>query len=285
MLHKLRSKNHKEQEIDKVLDTFRNDFWLNEHRWFVQCDWNPEEGNAYVFTLPYLLHNYRFISLRSSKRTSSVENNQSLYNNVRSLAYFDAMSNCSVLSTFQFFNLTFLGITLPINDHFWSLVPNFNQVKLLTISWTTNDYEKSRNQLPILLNQMPRLSKLHVRQSPSSILEVLSADSKGISEYYLDLLDSKQCYNNEQCLQLINLLSVLKCKALSITVENRQCIVDIVNHSSNLQALTVLCQDDKWTFEAKSMEDELVEWLQQHLPSSYNIRRTPGYQIIGLWLH
>ncbi|CAF4435810.1 unnamed protein product, partial [Rotaria sp. Silwood2] len=30
-----------EQRIDEILNTFRNQFWLDEHRWFVRCDWSP----------------------------------------------------------------------------------------------------------------------------------------------------------------------------------------------------------------------------------------------------
>ena len=30
--------DHKEQEIDKLLDSFRSQFWLEEHHWFVRCD-------------------------------------------------------------------------------------------------------------------------------------------------------------------------------------------------------------------------------------------------------
>ena len=33
--------NAREQQVEQIVNTFRNPFWLDEHRWFVQCDWHP----------------------------------------------------------------------------------------------------------------------------------------------------------------------------------------------------------------------------------------------------
>ena len=56
---------------------------------------------------------------------------------------------------------------------------------------------------------------------------------------------------------------------------------------ANLRALSFESQDDKWTYDENSLllaRDELIEWLQQHLPSTYTVRRDVLGEI-RLWIH
>jgi hypothetical protein len=69
----------------------------------------------------------------------------------------------------------------------------------------------------------------------------------------------------------------MQCEVLSITVENRTTIIDLLNTMPNLRALNVLSRDDSWKDEdddsSPSKNDELVEWLQHRLPFTYTITR------------
>ncbi|CAF0927508.1 unnamed protein product [Adineta steineri] len=46
------------EQVEQIVNTFRNPFWLDEHRWFVQCDWSPITEKCYVYTLPYAFENF-----------------------------------------------------------------------------------------------------------------------------------------------------------------------------------------------------------------------------------
>jgi len=284
MMYTINNNDNKEQQIDKILDTFRTHFWLDEHHWFVQCNWNLDETNAYLYTLPYAFEGFSLYRPHLSKTTYPHENKQLSYNSVRSLAYHFTMAEYSTLPNIQFLNITNLSIKLPIGNHFWSTIPDLYQIKVLFISLANDDYQNIRNQLQILLNQMPCLSTLVIKERPSSILQVLSFEIKEISGCYLDLLSYDRYYNNEQCITLTQLQFVIQCKSLSIAVEDRTCVVDLINAMNNLQALNVLCRDDKWNVRTTSTDDELVEWFKQHLPSSCIIRRNRGHPLIGLWI-
>ena len=40
-------------QVDDLLDTFRTDFWIKQHQWFVQCDTNPFDSFSPVFSLHF----------------------------------------------------------------------------------------------------------------------------------------------------------------------------------------------------------------------------------------
>jgi hypothetical protein len=48
-------------------------------------------------------------------------------------------------------------------------------------------------------------------------------------------------------------------KVLSIAIQDRTRVFDLVNEMTNLQALNVLCQDDKWNLQTATTEDELIQ--------------------------
>ncbi|CAF1104767.1 unnamed protein product [Rotaria sordida] len=109
-----------------------------------------------------------------------------------------------------------------------------------------------------------------------------------ISVRRLDLQDYNCDFDEEQCIKLSHSPLGIQCETLLITVKNRTNILKLVNNMSNLQALNVQCLDDNWTDEndlTSSIDDELVEWLRQQLPSTCTIMRdTFHVHDIRLWI-
>jgi len=79
--------------------------------------------------------------------------------------------------------------------------------------------------------------------------------------------------NDQRCIMLSCSSLGSQCKKLSIAVENRACILDLVDAMINLRALHVRRQDNKWNGQTMTTEDELVKWLQHRLPSTYTISK------------
>ena len=52
----------KEEQVDQLLVSFRTSFWLEEHRWFVCCDWYPSSTmeDGFLYTLPYAFDKYTY---------------------------------------------------------------------------------------------------------------------------------------------------------------------------------------------------------------------------------
>ncbi|CAF0901481.1 unnamed protein product [Adineta steineri] len=172
------------------------------------------------------------------------------------------------------------------------MIPSVAQVKNLFVSFTNNDDDdNNRNQLQNILSQITCLSIFYVREHPSRVFNILSFDNKDLSAFFLDLISTDFVYNNDQCVKLSQLSFVTNCKALAIVVENRTCVTNLISALNNLQALTVVCQDDTWNEESMSDDDdddddELLQWFQQQLPSIYIIlRRNDRPRIIAFWIH
>ncbi|CAF4024619.1 unnamed protein product [Rotaria sp. Silwood1] len=54
---------NKEQRVDELLKSFRTRFWLEEHQWYVRCDWNRCQEDSccdhmYLYTVPYTFNYY-----------------------------------------------------------------------------------------------------------------------------------------------------------------------------------------------------------------------------------
>ncbi|CAF1692023.1 unnamed protein product, partial [Adineta ricciae] len=109
-----------------------------------------------------------------------------------------------------------------------------------------DDDGNNRNQLQSILGHMPHLLIFYIREDPSRVLNILSFQSENLSVFFLDLISANLIYNNDQCAQLSQLSFVINCKALGIAVENRTCVISLINALNNLQALTIVSLDDNW---------------------------------------
>jgi hypothetical protein len=275
------SDNDKEQQIDEILNLFRSQFWVNKHQLFVQCDWNPHSSNIFLYSLPYAFDNFYFQFPILSKSTCPDDNQQWSYNYVRRLTYKANLSEWLTLSHRQFIKIRELCVYLPFNDYFWSIVPKFERLTLLDI--LSNDYnENYQIQLQALLDRAPHLFVLRLRNWSPTVPQMLPV--RKLSQ--LDLMWCNKWYNHEECLILSRLLLDIQCKVLLIDVKNRTCILELVHTMNNLRALNVRCQDDKWNNRSILIEDELIKWLRQNLPSLWTITRD-YYPVccIRLWIH
>ncbi|CAF2771377.1 unnamed protein product [Rotaria sp. Silwood2] len=140
MLLSLNNDQEEEEQIDRILDTFRSQFWLVEHRWFVQCDWSLYKEFASLYILPYAFDTFRFYSSIQSKSTLSFDNDQRLYDCVHDLIYKPRLFNISSSFHIQFFNIQHLSIEFPITSHFWSIVPRFDH--LVSLDALSNNYDE-----------------------------------------------------------------------------------------------------------------------------------------------
>ncbi|CAF0892840.1 unnamed protein product [Adineta steineri] len=68
-----------EEQVEQIVNTFRTPFWLDEHRWFVQCDWSPITESCYVYTLPYAFENFNIDFPICFKSTCAIDNLSCFY--------------------------------------------------------------------------------------------------------------------------------------------------------------------------------------------------------------
>jgi hypothetical protein len=77
------------KQVDDLLDTFRTSFWLEEHHWFVRCDWDPLNifNDGILYTLPYAFDDCFYFDAVSSKSTCSNYTDYCSYDRVPILSH------------------------------------------------------------------------------------------------------------------------------------------------------------------------------------------------------
>ncbi|CAF3217617.1 unnamed protein product [Rotaria sp. Silwood2] len=282
--------NNLEDKVDELLDTFQTDFWIQKHRWFVRCDWNPSNAfsQAILYTLPYAFHDFHFINESCSKSTCPNEEDYWCYNQVQILQHENSISDNFEYFPIQFPNISHLEIILPFNEKLLSNIPSLDHLISLDVTLLPGD--SVYNQLQLLLNRAPRLHLL--RFSHVSDLEIILFKIQNTSIRRLDFFTKESMlyswyFNKEQCIALANSSLGRQCQTLVIDIKHRTNVHDLINNMSNLQSLIFQCKDDKWNHKtSSSTNDELIQWLHGYLPSTCSISRNINQtSILQVWIH
>ncbi|CAF1304983.1 unnamed protein product [Adineta steineri] len=289
MSFQLPESNNLDITVDELLNTFRTDFWIKKHQWFVRCDWNTSDpfNNAILYTLPYLFDDFHFINESCSKSTYSDEKQYCSYDHVKSLQYENSISNHLVSIPIVFLNITHLDIMLPFNEKLLRNIPSLNHLKSLDVTLLTG--ESTYHQLQLLLNRAPHLHIL--RFSHLSDLEMILFKITNTSVRRLDFFTKESMlyswyFNEDQCNVLANSSLGQQCQTLIIDIIRRTNVLYLINNMSNLRSLTFQCKDDKGPQKIlPSIDDELIQWFDQHLPRTCSISRNKTQSsIIHVWI-
>ncbi|UJR24773.1 hypothetical protein I4U23_006147 [Adineta vaga] len=290
-----------EEEIDKIINTYRTPFWIEQHQWFVRCFGFVKEEYTYIHlhTLPYRFQSFHLGTNENFlfKSTCPKDEDYSIYNHVHKLEYDCNFLEDIDISQIQFSNLQHLILTFPYDDQFHNLIPRLNNLIYLEIQMNTRTYDgNDRLQLQSILDQAPRLYYLKFHSWLASIstsdkknkkninIKMAPFDNRSSSVRYLDLQGwshsgDHQFYTEQQCSTLIQSSLGKQCEHLLIEVDKRTNIIDLINKMKQLKTLNVRCRD------RKTNNDELIKWLQPRLPSTCTFAKdTKSSKDICLWI-
>jgi hypothetical protein len=280
-----------QERVDRLVDSFRSSFWIDEHQWFVRCF--IKNRIVYFFTLSDRIIFCESIC-HSWKSTYPHDNQQEFYNNITEI-FDETFFDRPISSDIRLPNINYLQIKFPINNRFWSIVPSLNQLKTLSIFSYADTFQ---SQLQTLLNQAPHLHILRIRQDPSLPLQMSLFKYRNASVRKLHLYDYDHCFNEEECFIFSRSPLGAQCEVLSIQLNNPKTIIYLVNNMINLRALFIDWKDDKNFVYLKSTKnnderrtkttqtlDQLVQWLKVRLPSTCLILNDPYYvHNISIWI-
>jgi hypothetical protein len=258
----------KEQRIEELVNTFRTPFWLEERHWYIRCDWDRClrcDTNIHLYTLTYPNRDLSQCQRGfRSKTTCPNVNDAWTFKDVHKLEYFSHPSN-ELVSPY-----------LPLDDNFWCSITNFDELTSLIIS-SPGENVNSLNfeQIQVILDRAPRLNSLSFRLSSLESERFLTIQLIHQSIRQLHLEESDHFFDDQQCYLLSQSPLGIQCEILSIMVQNRTNVIDLLNTMINLRVLNVYCQDDRYIPEqsSSSFNDELIQWLKDHLSSTCTISR------------
>lgn len=267
-------------DIQQIVDSFRSPYWIEQHQWFVRCDWNPNgrEQVAILHTLPYPFKNFTYIDGRCSQTTSSNPlNSSSSYQTVHKLEYKDQKSLPSTC-IMQFENLHHLTIKLPLKDSFWSIVPRFDNLIHVDVTLSRN---LSVYQLQDLLDRATRLYSIRIYYLNNFSMASLNIRSVSVRrlEFIHELGYQTHCFYSEDYTILARSSLGMRCEVLKIVVHNQDTIIAIIRTMPNLRALSVRSR--------QLTPNELRELLDLNgfFSSTFLITSNPDNSIqIDIWL-
>jgi hypothetical protein len=281
----LLDQNEGDEEMDTIVKSFQNQFWLEERKWFIQCDWNMTGTYSFfsLYTLPYSFTEFDGNCVLKSKSTRSQNNNKELYHRVHKLHYNTCSLDDISLTYFQFFNLRHLIIEAPVNDRFCSILAGLDQLSILNISLSDDDTNGS--QLQTLVNQATNLKSLTINSSSSSLM-MSFIQNTNITVHRLYLQGDNQLFDDEQYKSLINSPLCVGCEILGINIMNGNNVTDLVNNMINLRALKIRHEGaDEDYLALMCGHDEFVEHLCNCLPSTCIITRSKSFlDDIHIWI-
>lgn len=274
-----------EDQVDQILDSFRSDYWIKKHQWFVQCDWHTLDynTNGLLYSLPYAFDSFNYIEGHQSKSTSFNELNYSIYNRVQIFHYTTRKRNFNenqISSPIQFLNIRHIQIKIPCNDEFLSVLPRLDQLVSLNVILNHN---LGYSQLQIILDRAINLYSLSFLPINKFSMSSFNINSQSIRrlEFLQPISYYSQYFTKEEYTILARSSIVSQCNTLIINVENQEEILDLIQTIPKLQVLSIQCNQQE-------SNDNLILWLQEHSSFTYTYaiqRKYHGSARFILWIH
>lgn len=271
-------KDAREKQVEQLVETFRNTFWLDEHQWLVQCDWNLDNEQCSVYTLPHTFENFDIKCPIRSKWNRPPDDIRHSYDCVRRLTYSVKpyyLYECLTLSHIHFFDIEHITIELPTCNSF--------RYKNEQLGPSTYDNEQNcLKQLQYLLERYPRLTSLHIIEWPLTIFTLSQNIVKNVSVSELNLRchdGNEYFYTLQQCDELSRSVLGIQCKTLTIDVEDWTCVYDLIIKMDNLQVLKVQCRYRQHNSCPVPAEENLATWLNRSIHSVFTGIKRITYQM------
>ncbi len=271
MSYSLDNTKNKEYEIDQVLDTYRSPFWIEEHQWYMGCLWSSynDDRSICLYSLPFCFQNYSINISQGDCRTKStyLPNMIYSYDHVRHIAYYSSLFRNTEFSNAKFNHIESLRVTLPFDDQFLSIFPNFDNLLSLSLC-LSNDYPF---QLQLLLDKATRLILLEFESWSTKEMppfNITNASVRRLNLEGLDELRRPHCFNYPQCRTLCKSPLGIQCQVLHIEVADIVSILELVHMMDSLRTLYV-----KYGPDSRSHDPDLVDLLQHYVPSTVVVTR------------
>ncbi|CAF0991485.1 unnamed protein product [Adineta ricciae] len=262
------------EKADVLFQSFQSPFWMNERRWFVRC--LTFDKIILLYTPSFRTYTNVISTLPDSFRsTCPCDDQQVFYKEVKQIFNYSLFDK--ILSPdCRLSNIERLSVKMPINDRFWSVVPNLERlIYLIVVCYADIHYD----QLQMVCNRSPNLHSLRIHQDDVLPAQMSLFQCENLSLKTIHLKPHWRKFNKylnrNECLLVSSSKIVAHCEEMSLCVMKRESVADLICSMSHLKALTIECKDDEYfagTSKSTS-NDKLLIWLNDHLPSRCMITR------------
>ncbi|CAF1563559.1 unnamed protein product [Adineta ricciae] len=281
-----------ENTVDQLVDSFRTKYWIDKRRWFVRCDWQSSEitTHAYLYTLPYAFAGIDYWNEYQTKSTCSDEETKNCCsydrvemftnNHRQSMSLYDIKLICD-----RYRRLHFLDVVLPCEME-WSNTRGMQFVDLVSLT-VRIQVSSGYDQLQCLCNASRRLYCLRIVFWRKCVAKLCDLQSTSVRRVELSgMMNWSGAFDRDECVLFCRSSLGQQCEVLKIEVEDRRCVVDLLEEMSNIRLLSVRCRDDRWNGrKGSSTESEMIFWLAKHLRTRNIITRNVyRSSYIDIWI-
>ncbi|UJR32646.1 hypothetical protein I4U23_020106 [Adineta vaga] len=180
-----------------------------------------------------------------------------------------------------------LYLILPFNEEFLRNISSLNHLKSLDVTLLSSP--SAYEQLQCLLNRAPHLYLLrfsHLSDLDVTLFSLTNQSIRRVDFFNKQSMIYNSYFNTDECHSLASSPLGRQCQTLVIDVQHRNDILNLINTMTNLRSLTFQCKDDRGKQKLLStMNDELIQWFHEQLPSTCSISRdTHVSSILQMWI-
>ena len=198
------SEHNIQVKVNDLIDPFQSLFWIDERKWFVRCF--TEDKTIHLDTLSNSPSYYDDDIFPDTWQSICPDDNQQKFYNYITSIYDQTAFGKRFLSNICLPNIDYLSIKLPINDRFWFIVPNLNQLKSLSLYFYISMHQW---QVPNLLNRTYNLYTLRFSQHELLSFEMSLFNYRNTSVRKLDLHNYNHLFHEKECFLFEDLQSDL----------------------------------------------------------------------------
>ena len=250
MHYNIHRSSNVDDDIERVLHSYRSSFWLTDRQWFVRCCWDVSEGKAMIFlhTLPYHWDFFAFepkYCYAYAKSTCPSNHRFNTYSRVKKLRYDYSPWAGSYFSDLRFLNVKHLEVTLPICDQFFSTLPRLDRLRSISVTDTADVVpDLVRSQLQTIIDRTPRLHSISIGSLSSDNVRHILLSIKSDSIRCIDLGRwhdpySSRCFTANDIEGFLACPLASKCTMLSLVVDDRRQISRLIERMPQVRALKI----------------------------------------------
>ncbi|CAF4669522.1 unnamed protein product [Rotaria sp. Silwood2] len=268
MCFNLEENGYTKQQLDELFDTFRTPFWINEHQWFVRCHWQHWDlhHDTQIYTIPYCFD--KLINFHQTiwcKSTCPNHLDYWSYDSVHTASLGHNLDRNWPLYPMRLPKLTSLVIEFPMHPRLWKIIPNVNYLTSMSVRQYGNTKE---SELLYLFSRAPNLYSLTINRERTVISMPIKTTS--IRKLNFTKYSDNGSFDIGKCSALVQSSLGRQCEILTVAIQTRSNVLDLVQTMPNLRILFCHCHSDRYN-------NEFIDWLRDHLPPMCTFRTVLGY--------
>lgn len=266
-------------EVEQILDTFRSSFWLEKHRWYVRCDWDPENifHDALFYTLPYTFDDCFYFDSIRSRSTCPNQSDHWTYSAVKHLSHEfpeNDQAKDSILLSTRFPKLESLKISFTFDQLFWSCLSSLEYLTSLHITCLHTDV--AYDQLQEFLHRAKFLTSIVISHPHNLDLRFFSLTSSSLRRLNLisESRNDIRYFHPMECKLIAHSPLLRSCQVITMGIRSRRTLFDFISSINHFHSFICQCEDDPYNqWNSIDVQDEFIDWCRIHLISNHSIHR------------